>query len=350
MSEKIKQAQEVGDRSVAVVAGGDVSIIAGLDAGQVIDIFNSLFRANFLVMKDQAADEAWRRAQDFLQKFLASLEKYNKAGLAQASNVGFQLALFNAQKNFACSGDCDVGDVLVDLLVERTKVPERDLLQIVIDQSLETAPKLTRNQVDALGIIFLLRHTAYSQINSKEALATHLDTYLRPLTENFSLSRPSLQHMEFAGCGTIGITSATIPGLMLHSYNGLFHKGIHEVSIDREQFSAEFNSLIVPCPNGQDRVQVGVINIDILEREIIARSIQPDEAIHLRQIWGANVMSEQEVAELLIGMRLYMRDIIPMWKNAEMSNFPLTSVGMALGHASLRRKGLEMAPLSTWIA
>lgn len=61
-------------------------------------------------------------------------------------------------------------------------------------------------------------------------------------------------------------------------------------------------------------------------------------------------MAEHEVAELLITMRPYMRDIIPMWKNSEMSNFPLTSVGMALGHANLRRRGLDMGALSTWIA
>jgi hypothetical protein len=350
MSEQIKQSQKLGDQSLAVSAGGNVSIVVGVTATEVIEIATSLWNANFPALQHEAKHVARERMDDFVNRFVTSLERNYKEGMAQASDVGFQAALFRAQGDFARSGDDKLGDVLVDLLVERTKVPDRGLLQIVLDQSLETVHKLTKNQLDALGIIFLLRHTADSEIRSKEMLAEHFDSYLRPLAEDFSLTRASLQHMEFAGCGTIGVASATIQGLMLHTYPGLFNKGVFEVAIDRDQFSSDYNSLVVQCLNDPNRLQVGVISDESLEREIAAKQISADEGVHLRQLWTANVMNEHEVADLLIKMQPYMRQIIPMWTSTEMCKFPLTSVGIALGHATLRQRGLEMGPLSTWIS
>lgn len=51
--------------------------------------------------------------------------------------------LFSAQKEHARIGDEDLGDLLVQLLVDRTKVRDRNLVQIALNESLEVAPKLT---------------------------------------------------------------------------------------------------------------------------------------------------------------------------------------------------------------
>jgi hypothetical protein len=60
-----------------------------------------------------------------------------------------QYAVFTAQREFARSGDDQLGDILVDILVDRTKEPDRSLLQIVLNESLNVAPKLTADQLAA---------------------------------------------------------------------------------------------------------------------------------------------------------------------------------------------------------
>jgi hypothetical protein len=349
MSDLTKQTQKVGDRSVAVVATGDVSVTMGATSSEVAQIVSEVFAKNFLVLRQEAAEVATQRAAELIDRFLSELQERNPVGLAQATSVDFQVAIFNAQREYARSGDDHLADVLVDLLVERSKVSTRELMQLVLNQALETVPLLTPPQLEALGLIFVLRHTLNSRVKDLKTLGSYFDSHIWPLSEHLSLSDTSILHMAYARCGASSIAHATIPSLMLNGYKGLFQKGIYRESVELQSRSNAFASLLIPCLHDSSKFQVGATNEAVLNEAIADRELNSQEAVDIRQLWGANVMSEQEVASFLMSLRPYMKGVMELWDHTTMKNFSLTSVGMAIGHATLRRRGLEHGPLDVWI-
>ena len=47
--------------------------------------------------------------------------------------------------------------------------------------------------------------------------------------------------------------------------------------------------------------------------------------------------------------RPYMASMIDVWENSLMKNFTLTSVGIAIGHANVKKNLGEFTDLSIWI-
>ncbi len=225
MSDLTKQTQKVGDRSVAVVATGDVSVTMGATSSEVAQIVSEVFAKNFLVLRQEAAEVATQRAAELIDRFLSELQERNPVGLAQATSVDFQVAIFNAQREYGKSGDDHLADVLLDLLVERSKVSTRELMQLVLNQALETVPLLTPPQLEALGLIFVLRHTLNSRVKDLKTLGSYFDSHIWPLSEHLSLSdtSPSVL-MAYARYGASSIAHATIPSLMLNGYKGFSRK------------------------------------------------------------------------------------------------------------------------------
>jgi len=60
-------------------------------------------------------------------------------------------------------------------------------------------------------------------------------------------------------------------------------------------------------------------------------------------------MDRDEIREKCIEIRPYMSGLFETWLESEMRHFVLTSVGIAIGHANIRRVVGEFADLSIWI-
>ena len=131
------QKQNIAQGSTAIQAGGNVTITkTGLTYAEVRDVALDVFRANFYELAGVAKETAKARAEEITEEFLSKLQKEHPAGLEKSNDPDFQYALFTVQKEYARNGDKDLGDLLVDLLVDRSKQEQRDILQIVLNESL----------------------------------------------------------------------------------------------------------------------------------------------------------------------------------------------------------------------
>ena len=75
-----------------------------------------VFRANFLELQGVAADVASERAVAITESFLAQLQARAPEYVQSAADPDMQRAIFSAQREFACSGEQDLEEALVDLL------------------------------------------------------------------------------------------------------------------------------------------------------------------------------------------------------------------------------------------
>jgi hypothetical protein len=344
-----KQDQRSGDNSTNIQAGGAVTIHQGLTYADARQIALDVFKGNFLQLSDEAADLARRRAEEITEAFLSELQTQNQAGVSQAKDPDFQHALFTVQKEYARCGDKELGDLLVDLLVDRTKQQSRSILQIVLNESLGVAPKLTRDHLAALSVVFLFRYTANSGLRSLADFLGLLDKFVQPFADFLEKKAACYQHLEYSGCGTISIGSISLQELLRQTYPGLFSRGFEEAQFQAHQISIPFSHpMIGPCLNDQNKRQVFALNEKSLKEEAASHGVPSDDVPKLIALQKEHFLSDPEIRNKIIKERVYMERVFDTWQEV-LNRFTLTSVGIAIGHANIKKSVGEFTDLSTWI-
>ncbi len=345
------QSQEVGAGAIAIQSTGSVSITnVGLSFLEVKEIALTVFENNFYKLAGKAKETAMNRAEDVTEKFVKKLQVENPSGISKSEDPDFQHALFTVQQNYARSGDKDLGDLLIDLLVDRSKHDQRDILQIVLNESLSTAPKLTDSNLAILAACFLFKYTQSINILNHEKLGDYLDKRLLPFISKLNKNQASFQHLEFTGCGSIGLGANSLPSIFTLVYTGLFIKGFEKSEIESRNISSELiTTYFIPCLNDVEKTQINALNKEVLEEKMKIGAIEADDRIKLLELFELNKMNEDEVKDKIISIRAYMQDFFEYWQSSSIKNFTLTSVGMAIGHANIKRLSGEFADLSIWI-
>ncbi|HTE15050.1 MAG TPA: LPO_1073/Vpar_1526 family protein [Burkholderiales bacterium] len=345
------QTQDVGSGAAAIQAGGNVTVInAGVTTAEARAIALDVAKATFYELTGAAKETATIRVEEITDQVIKKLEKDFPAGLQKAKDPDFQYALFTVQKEYARNGDKDLGDLLVDLLVDRSKQDQRDILQIVLNESLSTAPKLTDTNLAALAVIFLFKYTQHFGVGNHKTFGEYLDKHLLPFVAKLSKNQAGYQHLEFSGCGSIGISGNSLEGLLGTVYQGQFLKGFDRSEITNRAISCGPDArFFIPCLNDQSKVQVKANSKDILEKYLDAQGVSSEDRAKILELFDLGKMSEREIKEKLIEIRPYMAEVLEIWTNSPMQTFTLTSVGMAIGHANVKRLVGEFASLAIWI-
>jgi hypothetical protein len=345
------QNQDVGNGATAIQAGGNVTVInAGVTSAEARAIALDVARATFYELTGAAKETATTRVEEITDQVIKKLEKDFPAGLQKAKDPDFQYALFTVQKEYARNGDKNLGDLLVDLLVDRSKQDQRDILQIVLNESLSTAPKLTDTHLAALAVIFLFKYTQNFGVGNHQMVGEYLDKHLLPFASKLSKNQAGYQHLEFSGCGSIGLGGNSLEGIFGTTYQGQFLKGFDQTEITNRAISVGLDArFFIPCLNDQSKVQVKANSKESLEKYLNAQGVSAEDRAKILELFDLGKMSEPEIREKLIAIRPYMADVFEIWTNSPMQTFTLTSVGMAIGHANIKRLIGEFASLAIWI-
>lgn len=346
-SKKSKQIQKSGDSSVNIQAE---NITVGTSYEEVKAIAQDIYAANFYKLSDIASETAKGRADEIVNQFLTELKEKNPEGLNIAQDPDFQYALFNVQKEYARTGDKDLGDILVDILVDRTKETNRNIKQIVLNECLETAPKLTKSQYSALSVIFILRYTRYLKMNNLDAFAKYYDMYVHPFVLSLVKNATCYQHLEYAGCGTIGMGSVQIKKIILDNYPGLFVKGFTQEDIsDLLDEEPKLSQIISKCIRDHSLLQINAIDESTIRELALKHSIESSFIDKLIAVQKNHMMNDEEVKDYSISVNPFMKDLYDIWDNSYMKNTTLTSVGITIGQANVRRVTGNVFDLSIWI-
>lgn len=341
--------QKAGEKSTNIQTES-ITINQGITYVDVREIALDVFRSNFIQLSEQAADVAKARAEEITDKFLRELEEQYGKGIINAQDPDFQYALFTIQKEYARTGDEDLGDLLVDLLVDRTRHEKRTILQIVLNESLSIAPKLTNDQIAALSIVFLIKYTINKRLNNLPTFLSYLDSYIAPFASILTKNASCYQHLEFAGCGSVGIGQADIIEVLKKNYKGLFSNGFSEEEIEKGNINlSDYPSFFTRCLHDSKKMQINAISEEKLKEKANYFGISEQDLNSLISLNNTVLMSNDEISFYIIRERDYMENVFKIWKESYMKNFTLTSVGIAIGHANVKRNLGEFTDLSTWI-
>lgn len=345
------QRQGIGDGSTAIQAGRDLVIVnSGISASEARQIALDVAKVTFQELTSVAKETASIRAEEITEKIIKKFETDFPAGLQKAKDPDFQYALYTVQKEYARSGDKNLGELLVDLLVDRSKQDQRDIVQIVLNESLAIVPKLTENHLAALSVIFTFRYTKSPVIENHTALGKYFDKNLLPFIPKLSKSSAGYRHMQFCGCGSIELATIGLVELLGKSYQGQFLNGFDPSEIIDQEISVEAGSqFFIQCLNDEMKLQVNANDKETLEADLNKQGISSGDKAKILSLFDYGKMSEQEIKEKLISIRPYMAEAIELWSDSPMKGFTLTSVGMAIGHTNVKRIAGGLADLAMWL-
>jgi len=345
-----KNLKQEGAEGSTNLQGQSIVINQGISYQDAKSIALDVFKSNYLELSAKAADTARKRAEELVDDFISEVKERNPNSLNSMEDPGMQYAIFTAQKEYAKTGDKDLSDMLVDILVDRAAQQERNLKQIVLDESLTVVPKLTLSQLDTLTIIFILKYSRNFNIGNIQLLKEYLEEYISPFTSLLSKEQSLFQHLEFAGCGSISLGSSKIEDTLLKTYKGIFCKGF-----TKEQFenigipNEKYAPLVIPCLQDATKFQLAAIDDETLEQKAKELGIEEAEINKLKPFMNGYQMNAVEAKEIIMQQGEFMKTLFDIWDTSPIKNMTLTSVGIAVATANLRRKTGITVDLGIWI-
>lgn len=345
------QKQEGGDSSTNL-QGQSIVINQGISYSDAKEIALDVYKSNYLQLSQDAAELARSRAEELTDDFLQKLKEEKEEAIEEIGTPGMQSAIYEAQKQFAKSGDKDLEGLLVDILVERAITPDRNIQQIVLDEALSVAGKLTTEQMDALTLNFLITHTQKPNLVNLESIKEYLIREIVPFTHELSDTSSCYKHLEYAGCGSIMEASTIKPveELLKQRYPALFSKGFSE-----DKFRADvgepilYKHLLMRNFHSLNNIQLSSMNVEVLRHMAKDQNISEDNLNKLITLFNSTLMNVTEIKEYLLEQVPEIKALFDLWRDSSISKFTLTTVGIAIAHANFRRRTGVKLDLSIWV-
>ncbi len=344
------QAQEAGDNSTNYQAGKDIHV-HGLSIDEARTVALDVFRSNALELAGVAQTLAVARAEQLTNEFLTKLETAIPERVDQLADPDVQSVVFQAQKEFARSGENDLRVALVDLLAARVGEEERNLRTLALNEAIVSAPKLTEKQRRAIGWVFYLRYARPINVRTPEDYYLRLKNEVSALGISLPTGHADYQHIEYVGAGSLSISSPSFANRIMSGVEGLYTKGFAENDIDAALLTElQACQFVIPALRDQSRFQLNLLADEDLEKRATALGLDgriPD----LKNVVSLGRMSEAEVSDEVVARVPELSTLRDTWDDDKtgLSSLTLTSVGLALGHAYWTRLTGGEASLDIWL-
>ncbi|MGI2887469.1 LPO_1073/Vpar_1526 family protein [Vibrio fluvialis] len=344
-----KKTQQGGDHSVNVQAE-NVTVNAGLSIAHVKEIALEVFEGNFYKLAGVAKETADERAREITDQFLQELAHKNPEGLKAAEDPDFQHSLFQAQKEYARCGDKELGDILVDILVDRSKEEQRSLLQVVLNEALTIAPKLNTTQLDILACCFNIAYTQRNNIANAKMFEEYINNAVMVFAGAIGEKKSNYSHLEYVGCASVRAGSRDIVNILTQTYKAIFCKGFERNLLDEVAVDCpNIYKVVIPSLHNVNLIQAGGMDDEVIRSMCKQNAVSDEASNKLIQLNNQNMMNRQEVIEYLKSACPKFEKFLDDLNKTPFKSLELTSVGIAIAHAHSRKKAGFDADLSIWI-
>lgn len=344
-----KKTQQGGDHSVNVQAE-NVTVNTGLSISHVKEIALEVFEGNFYKLAGVAKETADERAREITDQFLQELAQKNPEGLKAAEDPDFQHSLFQAQKEYARCGDKELGDILVDILVDRSKEEQRSLLQVVLNEALTIAPKLNTTQLDILACCFNIAYTRRLNIANTKMFEEYINSAVLVFAGAIGEKKSNYSHIEYVGCASIRAGSRDLVKILTQTYRAIFCKGFERNLLDEVAVDCpNIWKVVIPSLHNVNLIQAGGMDDETIRTMCKQNAVSEEASNKLIQLNNQNMMNQQEAIEYLKSACPNFEKFLDDSSKTSFKSLELTSVGIAIAHAHSRKKVGFDADLSIWI-
>ncbi|MGW7194995.1 LPO_1073/Vpar_1526 family protein [Streptomyces chryseus] len=336
----------------------------GVGYADAKDIAMTVFRENFSKLSKEAHRVAFERAEEFTANYLSELHNREPKAIANLEDPGVQSDILEAQSGFAKSGHRDLGEILVDILVDRTARTERSTASLTLSAALSTAQKLTSPHFAALSSLFALKQLRAVGATRPDQIYAHFSNYLSPMRDDMkALSSSDVQYLAGLGCLTISIGSNPVHATLQTTYPGLFCAGMDISSAPSdlsgsaedgpESVARRFKDTpaIMRTLRDPSKFQVAAVDKEGLSA-LLARTGLTEYDDILQRTLTARPMDGDLIISEIREFSSSLGDVIDAYNIRDLPNCSNTAIGTAIGHANIRKvtSGAFTAALDVWIS
>lgn len=330
--------QKSRDNSTNIRAGRDISIGLGYrDVKEISrDTAMEVFSRNFQSLSREAHAVAQKRADEFTLNLVESLQQRAPRVLESFQEPGTQSALFSAQSGYAKTGDADLGEVLIELLISRAGCRQRNTSQLASNFAVGIAEHLSSHHFAILTCNFALKQLAYGEIRSIGTLARNIEASIGPFFQDLGSADPAdLDYLAGLGC-TIATAGSLSPGKYVGmNYPGLFTRGFSSKEIMHSERLIG-TRLVRPFGPDPDRYQIDAVTSEDLLKLIDSLLLREISDLALSALRNT-VLGEHEIERMITESAPGLAPMFRRIKELEMNGYINTAIGTAIAHANMRR-------------
>lgn len=350
-----KQAQSVTENSTAIQAAGDVNYSSGISPSQMVEIIDSVQKL-VQVYTEQSKDIIERRLQDFRQGIIEEFSANGNGKPEAFCDPDFQGALLDAQKSIARSGDEALGEVLIDLVSQKSRCEKRDRLSLTLNDAISKAASLTSEDFDLLALIFIFKNMQIGAVPDIQSLLNRLKIF--GSFQDAAEGELAISYLESHGCvRTTGggvITFSSGYEILQKRYPGPLTRGVSEdqmitVFPENSPLWSPDSDLLRPSPVDDDLLIIFPGDAEMIDAIYERSGLTERPGEGYINLANQSAMEIEEFYRLADPIYPELRSIINKYDSSGARDATLTALGLALAHAHLSRtEGFE-APLSIWI-
>lgn len=200
------QNQQSGDNSFNYQASGNITIINnnGITQENAKQIFMEMFKANMPKLREIAKEEANKSAEQVSDSIALELAKLNETNseiiLKRLADADMQIALIEAQKNYAKYPDANKLEQLTKLFLSKGLETRISLRNMMLDEAINTVAKMSQAQIDFLSYI-VQKFTFIADVKTAQEL---YEKYLKKLlvfsTSFDKLTLNDISYLDYLNC------------------------------------------------------------------------------------------------------------------------------------------------------
>ncbi|MDX2727699.1 LPO_1073/Vpar_1526 family protein [Streptomyces sp. PA03-2a] len=325
----------------------------GISVRDAEHICLKLMEERFASHSEEAYRKAKERFEEFAFNYLKALTERTPKAIENLSDPGIQSAILEAEEGFAKTGDTNLGQILVEMLVKRTSETRRDVRQLALNEAIATAQKLATKHINALSLIFFLRRVQVQSPTFRDFLQ-HAKLLLEPLCESFAdFSESDAQYLEATGCAVRTIGSIGWPEAMKEKYPGYFHKGVIRdetpaVAQILESATMRADALFQPSLHDPNMIRVNAVTKD-QARELAESAGLDREA--LANLMSSYPLPHEQIIETLTTAIPALNPVLERWSVVGFESLEISLTGIAIGHANFKKSAGDRfnAEIDVWI-
>lgn len=328
-----KMKQTAGDNSSNIQIAGDCHV--GITAADAIAISREVVQHEIDRYKQEASAVAEERFKKIVEKAVEAILEKNPRLLSAFCEPAIQVALYDTYKKYIESGDDELGDNLIVLLIERLNEHERNTKQFLIDDARNILPKLSRANLAFLALY------VFSQINIPFNYCKEYEELLAKLkiltSEIVKITTLDIAYLKQSGC-TMSIpmmqTSKSIAECLLDTYEYYFSKGI----------TLDMLNTIYPVHNIDDTKMLSLLDFRNKGYVLLRFSSKKRVDDFFRendypeyQRFVEDIISTQrkptldEVKKFHIDIDSNWKDVFDLWEKPNVRSISIMPVGLYIG-------------------
>lgn len=343
--------QKSGSNSTNLQIAGNVTV--GITATEARQIALDVFKANFYELSEKAGKIAAKRAEEITEEFIKKSYKQFPDVNLKLEEPSMQYSIFNVQKEYAKTGDANLKEQLLQILLERINSDENSLKQIILDEAINTVPKLTQTQINFLSLIFSVININHYEVTSISSFNNCINNKIMCFYSTDIGQKQFYSHILYSNCCSMlseGSTYKPLEEIFLSRYKGLFNKGFTEAEFVSEVDTNIdlYRNLFIRCQQDISKIQLNAMNDDVLKSSLQKFHIT-ENTDKIIGFFNKTTMSIDEVKNVLIKINPQVNQLLNLWRNDQIKVLNLTSVGMSIAILNYNKMTNENIAIDTLI-